>query len=73
MKVRIYVTMAYVRAAGWILLVLSIFLIDQLNLLLLAFFGFMVLISVSAGFAGLPYMTVTQKVIPRRGSVCCSA
>jgi MFS family permease len=64
-KVRVYAAMTYIRSAGWILLVLSMFLIDQLNVLLIAFFGFMVLISLSAGFAGLPFMTVTQKVIPK--------
>lgn len=62
-KVRIYAAVTYVRSAGWIMLVLSMFLIDQNNLLLIAFFAFMVLISLSAGFAGLPFMTVTQKVI----------
>lgn len=64
-KVRFYATMTYVRAAGWFLLVMSMFLINQFNVLLLAFFAFMLLISLSAGFAGLPYMTVTQKVIPK--------
>ena len=63
-KVRIYAAMTYIRSAGWILLVLSMFLINRLDWLLIAFFGFMVLISLSAGFAGLPFMTVTQKVIP---------
>lgn len=65
-KVRIYATMTYIRSAGWILLVLSMFLINRLDWLLIAFFGFMVLISLSAGFAGLPFMTVTQKVIPQK-------
>lgn len=65
-KVRIYAAMTYVRSAGWILLVLSMFLIDQFGVLLIAFFGFMTLISISAGFAGLPFMTVTQKVIPHK-------
>ncbi len=65
-KVRIYAAMTYVRSAGWILLVLSMFLINQFSVLLIAFFGFMTLISISAGFAGLPFMTVTQKVIPHK-------
>jgi MFS family permease len=64
-KVRVYATVTYFRSAGWILLVLSMFLIDQLNVLLVAFFGCMLLISLSCGVAGLPYMTVTQKVIPK--------
>lgn len=41
------------------------FLIEPGNALLVAFFGCMLLIALSAGFAGLPYMTVTQKVIPK--------
>jgi MFS family permease len=64
-KVRVYATVTYFRSAGWILLVLSMFLIEPGNLLLIAFFGCMMLIALSAGFAGLPYMTVTQKVIPQ--------
>jgi MFS family permease len=64
-KVRVYATVTYFRSAGWILLVLSMFLIEPGNLLLIAFFGCMLLIALSAGFAGLPYMTVTQKVIPK--------
>lgn len=64
-KVRIYGMMTIVRSAGWILLVLSMFLIQRLDWLLIAFFGIMVVISISAGFAGLPFMTVTQKVIPK--------
>jgi MFS family permease len=64
-KVRVYATVTYFRSAGWILLVISMFLIDDLNVLLIAFFACMLLISLSAGFAGLPYMTVTQKVIPK--------
>jgi MFS family permease len=63
-KVRFYGLMTYVRSAGWIVLVLSMFLIEQPQALLIAFFVCMVMISISAGFAGLPFMTATQKVIP---------
>jgi MFS family permease len=63
-KARFYGLITYVRSAGWILLVACMFLIEQPSTLLIAFFICMVLISISAGFAGLPFMTVTQKVIP---------
>lgn len=63
-KVAFYRAATYVRSGGWILLVACMFLIEQPTALLIAFFVCMVLISVSAGFAGLPFMTVTQKVIP---------
>jgi MFS family permease len=63
-KARLYGLITYVRGAGWILLVACMFLIEQPSALLIAFFLCMVLISISAGFAGLPFMTVTQKVIP---------
>jgi MFS family permease len=63
-KARFYGQITYVRGAGWILLVACMFLIEQPSALLIAFFVCMALISISAGFAGLPFMTVTQKVIP---------
>ena len=63
-KVAFYRAATYARSAGWILLVACMFLLEQPTALLIAFFACMTLISVSAGFAGLPFMTVTQKVIP---------
>ncbi len=63
-KVRFYANATWVRSAGWILLCAAMFFITQPQLLLTAFFVCMLIISLSAGFAGLPFMTVTQKVIP---------
>lgn len=65
-KARFYAKITVVRGAGWVALCTILFTLTQPQALLAAFFGCMLLISLAAGFAGLPFMTVTQKVIPHR-------
>ena len=65
-KARFYAKVTVVRGVGWVSLCVAMFTLTQPNALLAAFFGCMLLTSLSAGFAGLPFMTVTQKVIPHK-------
>lgn len=59
------------RLGAWVVLVVCMFVIEDRNLLLLAFFVCIATFSMLAGFAGLPFIIITAKVIPanRRGLV----
>jgi MFS family permease len=70
-KVTAYRTGIVFRLGSWVLLVLCTFLIQNHTLLLLAVFVSISIFSVVAGFAGLPFVIITAKIIPpnRRGMV----
>jgi MFS family permease len=70
-KVNAYRAGSVFRLGFWGLLVLSAFVIQDHDWLLLAVFVSSVLFSVVAGLAGLPFLVLTAKVIPpdRRGLV----
>jgi MFS family permease len=59
------------RMVAWVVLVICVFTIEDRNLLLVAFFACIAAFSILAGFAGLPFMIITAKIIPahRRGLV----
>ncbi len=59
------------RLGSWMLLVLAAFLIRERTALLVAVFVSISAFSIVAGFAGLPFVIITAKIIPpdRRGTV----
>lgn len=63
-KIVFYQSATWFRVAGWVLLVLALFTIEEHTVLLWALFGATLVISLSGGVGGLGYMTVTAKVIP---------
>ncbi len=67
----LYRAMAVVRSSAVGLLALSVFLLDDPGVLLIAFFVFFPLNSMAGGVAGLPFMDVIAKTIPptRRGAL----
>jgi MFS family permease len=70
-KVSAYRAGTTLRFGSWVLLVVSVFVLQDRAALLAAVFACTALFSIMAGFAGLPYMIITAKVIPphRRGLV----
>jgi Major Facilitator Superfamily len=64
LKVSAYRTTTVFRTASWAALVASIFLLRDPGLLLLSIFLCTVAISLLAGFAALPFLVATAKVIP---------
>ncbi len=66
-----YRTSIAFRIAAWVAMVLAIFFIQDRTLLVIAVLGATLAISFLAGFAGLPFLLLTAKVIPagRRGLV----
>lgn len=69
-KLPLYSAMSVVRTFLWTLIVLLLFLSDDLHLLLVGFFVLFTLSSLAAGLSGLSFMDVIGKTIPatRRGS-----
>ena len=70
-KMPSYIAAAVIRTLAWILLAAAVWLVDDLRLLLVAFFILYTLARVSAGLAGLAFFDVTAKTVParRRGSL----
>lgn len=70
-KVTAYRSGIVLRWGSWLLLVLSAFFIRDHNVLLVAVFVCISIFSVLAGFAALPFVILTAKIIPpnRRGMV----
>lgn len=68
-KTHFYRAVAVARVLAWAVLVACVFTISDTTVLLVVFFACIALSSVLSGFAGLPYLLVTTKVIPanRRG------
>ncbi len=60
----IYRWAASIRIATWLVLVASLWWIEDRGLLLIAFFIFYTVMKLMAGTAGLPFMEVTAKTIP---------
>jgi len=69
LKVTAYRASTIFRMAAWLALVVCIFTIQDRTLLLIAVFACTIAISFLAGFAALPFLILTAKVIPanRRG------
>jgi MFS family permease len=69
-KLPLYNTVAVVRSLSWGAMALSVFLVRDRRWLLLFFYLFLTITSLSAGFAGLSFMDIVGKTIPprRRGS-----
>lgn len=69
-KLRIYAQLGVVRAVAWALMVLVLWFVRDRTLLLVLFFGFLVVYSLAEGLAGLSFMDVVGKVVPahRRGA-----
>ncbi|MCL5276122.1 MAG: MFS transporter [Chloroflexi bacterium] len=70
-KVALYRASTVFRMAAWLAMVVCIFTIQDHNILLIAVFACTIAISLLAGFAALPFLILTAKVIPpdRRGLV----
>ncbi len=71
LKISSYRASTVFRMAAWLAMVVSIFTIQDHHLLLVAVFACTIAISLLAGFAALPFLMLTAKVIPpdRRGLV----
>jgi len=69
-KMPSYVLAAVIRTVVWILLTLTVWLVDSPQLLLVGFFVLYIAARLSAGLAGLAFLDVVAKTIParRRGS-----
>jgi hypothetical protein len=65
-KLPLYNAVSVVRAISWGGMALSVFLVKDRDLLLLLFYLFLTITSLSAGFAGLSFMDIVGKAIPRR-------
>jgi MFS family permease len=70
-KVTTYRTGIVFRLGSWVLLVVCTFFIRDHALLLMAVFVCISIFSIVAGFAGLPFIIITAKIIPpdRRGTI----
>jgi len=63
-KLDVYRATTVARAITWGLLLAAVFTIHDTNLLLLAFSVCVLSLAIASGVAGLPFMTVTAKLIP---------
>ncbi len=68
-KLTFYRKVSYVRIASWVLLALTMNLVQEPQKLLIAFFTVYILSSLANGLAGLPFLEIVSKTIPavRRG------
>lgn len=63
-KLDVYRATTIARAITWLLLLVAVFTITNPSLLLLAFSVCVLGLAIASGVAGLPFMTVTAKLIP---------
>jgi len=65
-KMPSYAGAAFIRTAVWLLLATAVWLVDDLLLLLIGFFGLYAIARVASGLGGLAFFDVVAKTIPAR-------
>lgn len=65
-KMPSYASAAFIRTAVWLILATAVWLVDDLILLLIGFFGLYAVARVASGLGGLAFFDVVAKTIPAR-------